>query len=244
MKPYPNAQTEGVAAMPLSKKQKRNLALIARKAWKVAGAPQGEKFEDWRHAEQEAAVGIASLRDCQNRHYLPLQAHFLALAGQRAAAARSAIAAVHEPRTWALNKLERTCREVADVLPDARGYVAGFLRNTYRTTIEAASPDVIWKGIWTLIRRAGQLRRKARGEAGRKKIGERGTESGDRREGASRQDSIPAGGGAGGPDVRAGSSRAIRGVPRGEKRGSEGLPDREPAGAGPVNRIKTHLPAD
>lgn len=244
MNPYPNAQTEGAAAMPLSKKQKRNLAMLARKAWKIAGAPQGEKFEDWRHAEQEAAVGIASLRECQNRHYLPLQAHFLALGGQRAAAARSAIAAVHEPRAWALNKLERTCQEVADVLPDARGYAAGFLRNTYRTSIEAASPEVLWKGIYTLIRRAGQLRRKAREIGGRKKIEARSSEIGVRGEGASRQDSIPEAGAAGRPDMRVVSSQAIRGLPRGEKRGSEGLPDRKAAGAGTVNRIKTHLPAD
>jgi hypothetical protein len=64
-----------------------------------------------------------------------------------------------EPRTWAMEGLQRECADAADVLPRAMDYAAGYLRNR-GTDIDRADHKAIWHAAYTVRRRAGQLRRK------------------------------------------------------------------------------------
>lgn len=150
-------QSLGAGRVLLSSKQRRSLALLARKAWEVAGC--GETFDDWRHAEVRAETGRAGLTDCENRHYLILRAHWEAMTGDRLAATRHMLRQTREETTWARAQLDRACREAADVLPNAIGYAAGFLRNIRGTTLEAADAKQLRDAFFTIRRRAGQLRR-------------------------------------------------------------------------------------
>lgn len=78
-----------VSGRGLTNRQKAVLCQIARTAYdqmrKHGLVDEGATFEDWRHAEQVAAVGIGSLRECRQAHYLALKAHFEVLAGKRGA---------------------------------------------------------------------------------------------------------------------------------------------------------------
>lgn len=67
----------------LSKKQIIVLAQLARQAFNfqrdLGLVDDGQKFDDWRHQEQLAAVGQSSLKDCRQHHYVYLRGHFTAL---------------------------------------------------------------------------------------------------------------------------------------------------------------------
>lgn len=78
-------------ANPLSKKQKAQLAQMARQAFTnldrhglidVAGETTSQRFANWRHEQQSEACGQSSLRLCDQDDYLPLKAHFNSLLGR------------------------------------------------------------------------------------------------------------------------------------------------------------------
>ncbi len=83
----------GGASAPLSPLQKREICMLARRAYFRAralgdavnpiddGMCESRAFQAWRRMQQKAACGESSLRCCCNNDYLPLRAHFLALAG-------------------------------------------------------------------------------------------------------------------------------------------------------------------
>jgi hypothetical protein len=153
---------DGAALAPLSREHKRNLVLWARRAYNilVARGTALQPFDDWRHREQKLAVERASLTLCTNEDYLFLLAHFMRMAGRTVEAQRTVSRAVVEPRTWAMARFDRECRKAADVLPAAREYAAGFLRNARGVDLDDASERMLWHAIFVIRRKASQLRRK------------------------------------------------------------------------------------
>lgn len=75
-----------VAKNALSNHQKSIIAQTAKDAYDTQSkhglVDDGQSLEEWRHKQQIEAVGIASLRECRQSHYLPLLGHFNALAGK------------------------------------------------------------------------------------------------------------------------------------------------------------------
>jgi hypothetical protein len=158
----------GAALAPLSNTQKRDLILLAKRAWNAWGAQRMAEglevmdFDTWRHQQQRMAVERASLTFCTNEDFLFLKAHYLSLLGKKDTANMLRVRAGCEPRIWAKSRFERECRDAADVLPDAREYAADFLRNARGVTLEDASEKQLWHAIYIIRRRASQLRRKPR----------------------------------------------------------------------------------
>lgn len=153
----------GAALAPLSNEQKKTIILLAKRAYsrlQVSSVSLHPSFDDWRRSEQKLAVERGSLTLCTNEDFLFLKAHFLSLLGQKDTAGTLRVRAGCEPRIWALNRLERECDDAADVLPRARDYAAGFLRNARGVTLDQASEKQLWHAIYIIRRRASQLRRK------------------------------------------------------------------------------------
>jgi len=169
------AAVVGGGSAALTATQKRELCILARKAYARAratgdavnpiddGMCESRAFEVWRRLQQVAAVGQASLRCCINNDYLPLKAHFLALAGAARQAREVAAKHVTEPRQWARARLRRECNEAADVMRDAWGYAGGFLRKRRGVDIATCDEKALWQAIYLIRRRAGQLRRQGKG---------------------------------------------------------------------------------
>jgi hypothetical protein len=153
--------TTGAALAPLSNEQKRNLVMLARKAYAVRAtslSPQ-QTFEQWRHQQQLLACERSSLTLATNEDYNYIRAHYLNLLGQKSAAANIRAKAACEPRTWALARFKKECEAARDVLPQAEQYAAGFLRNARHVNLDTADANHIWHAIFIVRRRAAQLRR-------------------------------------------------------------------------------------
>lgn len=76
---------------PLSKKQKAQLAQMARQAFDQLykhglidspGDTKAKQFTNWRREQQAQACGQSSLTMCNQDDYLPLRAHFNSLLGR------------------------------------------------------------------------------------------------------------------------------------------------------------------
>jgi len=171
------AAVAGGASAPLSALQKQELCILARKAYARAramgdavnplddGMSESQAFETWRRLQQFAACGQGSLRLCCNNDYLTLRAHFLALAGAVRQAREVAARHATEPRQWARARLRKECDAAADVMRDAWGYAAGFLRKRRGLDIASCDEKALWQAIFLVRRRAGQLRRQVKGAA-------------------------------------------------------------------------------
>ena len=155
----------GAASAPLTNEQKRDIVLLARKAFarqRDIGAlgPEADG-EVWRRIQMLLVVERRSLTTCVNADYAALKAHFLALSGNEVRAQAVALKAGCEDRTWALAKLRNECVAAADVMPRAFEYAAGFLRNARGVTIDEASAKQLWHAVFVVRRRTQQLRRAA-----------------------------------------------------------------------------------
>ncbi len=144
----------------LSKDQKRAIAQLARQAYQAwpereafeainAGRSRTDCFESWRHVEQGKACGMQSLRDCTQAHYGRLVAHFKALAGDAAGAARTLARDADNDRRIARYKLDEALRE--------RGlrteYAASICRRQNRCELDAATARQIWRLVYTVRNR-------------------------------------------------------------------------------------------
>jgi len=159
----------GAAMAPLSNEQKKELVLLAKRAYEFrrqSSEVRGQTLEEWRHTEQKLAVERGSLTVCTNEDFLFLKAHFLSLLGKKELASQVRVKAATEPHAWAMARFERECKAAADVLPQARDYAAGFLRNARGVTLDQASEKQIWHAVFIIRRRASQLRRKIEARSG------------------------------------------------------------------------------
>lgn len=160
-KPDPVARAiRGAAGAALSNEQKAALVMMAREAFEKQGHRTGMAFDEWRYEQTEIACGKASLRAATNGDYKSIEAHFKMIAGKPRAAVRAAIAAQTQDRTFARAKLDAEIVKVSDVLPNARNYAAGFLRNARNVELDDATATQLWSAVFLIRRRAQQLRRK------------------------------------------------------------------------------------
>ena len=128
---------------PLSKKQKAALSILARKAYKIhsENGVTDLSFEDWRHEQQDEAVGCSSLTKCVQNDYLPLLAHFQSLTGQDGDAFNTHIQNqpandtadpddTIEARKQVIGRIEQELEGTRFSL----GYVRAIARNKHKTT--------------------------------------------------------------------------------------------------------------
>jgi len=162
---YQELFERGAAGAPLTNKQKRVIAMLARKAWEHYGRPGATTgnataaFEAWRHMQDGEACGKQSLRAAVNGDYLALKAHYLMILGQTERAETLQARSACEPERWARAKLRQECREVADVIERPLAYVASIARCKFKTAdLESLSRRQVWTLIFD-IRRAAQKRR-------------------------------------------------------------------------------------
>lgn len=134
---------------PLTPKQKRYLARLARRAWQAAEREVGSET-DFRHAEVARACGKLGLRCCTQDDFQRVRAHFLWLLGEDAAAFRAHLRAETEPRRQAEAVLRRECARAGLSL----GYPAAICVRQYRCALADASPRQLWTLIYTVRNRA------------------------------------------------------------------------------------------
>lgn len=156
----------------LRPKQVRELATLARKAWRIAGQPTGETFDDWRHGVCRDQVGKKGLTDLRQEDVSAVRGYFLKVIGDQVGAFRQLRKNRKQTdRELAYAKLVQECREA-----DATGllggdpglalqYANGFLLKKRKVTAENAGAKDLWHAIITL--RNGISLRKQRAEAGR-----------------------------------------------------------------------------
>jgi hypothetical protein len=144
----------------LSRLQIQALIGLAREAFSQEFPPTDDSFDTWRHRQTMLAVERPGFTSCHNEDYLPLKRWFLELAGRLDEAQAAGERAEIEPRTWAIHKLHEACSEVADIMPYAWQYAMGILKNRGMDA-ENADPKAVWKALYTVKRRAAQLRRTA-----------------------------------------------------------------------------------
>ena len=168
MNPIIQRNVDAPALMPLSSDQRQQLARLARRAYEHMFARDFDPdaippaFDPWRRNQCLLCVERPGLRFCRNEDYLPLRAHFLNMLGQHQAAEYALSRAVTDPRRQAQAAFDRECRQVADVLPGARQYAAGFCRNKRGVNLDDADEKTIWHAVFVIRRRAQQLRRAGR----------------------------------------------------------------------------------
>jgi len=156
---------DGGMNAPLTAKQIRILAISARLAFdchrKFGLVGETERFDDWRHRQAFAAVGVSSLRAMRARHFRPALALFVGMQGRHMAAMRNTGLGATESQRQARAVLERECATAASWFggeEGARRYVAGFLAHKRKAALESASDRDIWHGVFVLRRRVSQLR--------------------------------------------------------------------------------------
>lgn len=156
----------GSSGAALSKEQVKRLILAAIEAHRVqqrAGLAD-EDFDAFRHAAAWEVCGVRSFRALQQRHYDAALARFRELAGRdrEAAAARSRLAG--DPARRALASLRLECAAVADAwggdAQAAWNYADRCSMAVNKAPLAQASERGVWRALFTLRRRAGQLRRK------------------------------------------------------------------------------------
>lgn len=150
---------------PLSTDQKRCIAMAAKRAY--LALPDREAFEAindhlsatkcfeaWRHVEQgKATGGIQSLTLCTSEaHFLPLLAHFTALAGDAGSALGMLLRHGEQPRIVAYFKLLGALEERGL----AEGYAAAICRSKYKRPLGECTEKQLW-GLFFDVRK----RRKA-----------------------------------------------------------------------------------
>lgn len=156
---------------PLSLIQKAKIGQLAAQAWRVwegreafleanGELSQSACFAAWRHWQQGLACGRQSLRECTGDDYQLLRAHFLAIAGLEASAARAQERHISNPQRIAAYKLRQAL--AAAGLPEA--YAGAICHRQYRCSLADASERQLWCLVYTVRNRRTANRREARGE--------------------------------------------------------------------------------
>jgi hypothetical protein len=151
--------------MPLSSEQRQQLARLGRRAYEHLFAGEFNPdaippdYDAWRHQQCLLCVERPGLRFCRNEDFLPMRAHFLRILGKHQEADYALQRAITDPRRQVQAAFERECRQVGDVLPNARQYAAGFCRNKRGVNLDDADEKTLWHALFMIRRRAQQLRR-------------------------------------------------------------------------------------
>lgn len=156
--PVIDRAVRGAATAPLSSLQKQKLCGLARRAFARVGS--GEEFNDWRHAQQLAAVGKGSLRACTQSDYLALRGHFRNLIGDIRQALRDHVASETQGVRVALAKLRQECGKAADVIEAPWDYAASICRTRYGCAPEELAEKKVWVLVFDLRRNVQRRRRR------------------------------------------------------------------------------------
>jgi len=166
---------------PLSNSQKAQIGILAKEAYDLQSKldlVDGKSSEDWRHDEQLAAVGIASLRKCSQAHYKRLRGHFTSLTNRKQSlqtfddladplddADRQA--AAHAIRE-ALAELSQTGRDDKPMgEKGAEAYAASIIRNQSRGTSDSVDDAIKAWPVPKLYTLRNTLRNRANALAGK-----------------------------------------------------------------------------
>jgi len=156
---------DGAALAPLTAAQKRELVLLARRAFERlydSGAiSEATEFDAWRHGQTLQCVERPGISACRQEDFAQVKSHFLRLLGQEGMSQRLQARADMEPRRVALWKLEQECAAARDVIDRPLEYVSSIARARYKA---ASMDDLGEKQIWVLmfdLRRNAQRRRAA-----------------------------------------------------------------------------------
>ncbi len=143
-------------AVPLANVQKAELSILAREAFEQRG---GEcklgPADDWRRDQVHIATGKHGLTACEQRDYLSIKAHFLALKGDTGRAMNAHLASEAEPRRIAAFKLMEAIKANNLTL----GYAEAISRRQFKHTVAECSAKQLWNLTYTINNRGGAKRR-------------------------------------------------------------------------------------
>lgn len=150
---------DGQAACLLSNNQKRDLILIAQKAYATQqkSGLVDEDFDTWRKAVCWDIAQKASFRTLSQRDYARVLAEFSKLAGHKVNTGIVTRTQGTDDARRANWKLERILEEVAEVfgnLDGARAYADSLFTSIHKTERAHASAQQVWQVIFTILRRA------------------------------------------------------------------------------------------
>jgi hypothetical protein len=162
-----NTAIEGAALAPIGSSEKRELAILCRKAWDklgrpglVAGGKVGEAFDRWRHQQVTQCVERGGLRECRHEDYNYIRAQMLRILGAARQADQADLRAATEPRRQALAKLQAECRDALHVARPM-AYVQAIAKSKFKTVLlSELAPNQIWQLIFSL--RNANTRNKAK----------------------------------------------------------------------------------
>jgi len=156
---YITRAIDGGSNAPLSNEQKAKICIRAGEAYEHMRRQglihQDVALEDWRRDQQMSAVDCDSLRQCTQKDFDALMAHFENLLGNSDKAFSYSLRAENSPRNVALHNLRKACMEAKGALRDPMGYVRGYLRRAKGLALEDADAKTIW-GCVFMIRRKTQ----------------------------------------------------------------------------------------
>ena len=153
-------QAENGAALALiGPSEKRELAILSRKAWDKLGQP--ETFDTWRHKQIMMCCERPGLRQTRHEDYNYIKAHMLRILGARHQADGVLMRAATEHRRQAIAKLREECRKAIHVERPV-AYIQAIAKSKFKTTMihTDLSANQIWQLIFSL-RSAESRKRKA-----------------------------------------------------------------------------------
>ena len=150
----------GSELSPLKNEQKAAICMLAREAYDKLGCRTGQDYTEWRHEQQHAACGKASLCTATQKDYRALRGHFRALLGRTRAAFRDFVASETGDAGFVLAKLRHECKAASDVIAAPMEYVTKIARSRFKTAdLSSLSAKQLWSLVFD-IRRNAQRRRK------------------------------------------------------------------------------------
>jgi len=164
-----NAAIAGAALAPIGSAEKRELAILCRKAWNSLGRPGlepggtvGDAFDRWRRLQVMQCVERHGLRECRHEDFGFIRAQMLRILGAKRQADAAVLRAATEPRRQALARLRAEYRAAVHIANPA-GYVTAIARDKFKTTLIETdlSANQIWQLIFSL--RAAESRRRRKG---------------------------------------------------------------------------------
>ena len=173
---------QGGAAAPLTNEQKKEAAMLARRAYDLMKGKgliaASVSVEDWRHRECLQCVERGGLTFAAQSDWPLIMGHFHKLIASHTTseserkasndvAFRMGAKALNQDASFAMAKLRHECESAADVMQDPRGFCRGISVQRFHVepvqngVIKLSARDIWWL-IFTLRRRCQQLRRKGR----------------------------------------------------------------------------------
>lgn len=158
---HTEASISGAALAPLGNREKRELAILSRRAWEKLGRP-GESFDAWRHQQCMLCCERSGLRQARHEDYNYIRAHMLRILGAERQARQAIVRAGSEPRRQALAKLQAECRN-ARYIAKPVDYVKAIAKSKFKTTLISSelSANQIWQLIYSLRNAENRHKRKA-----------------------------------------------------------------------------------